>query len=164
MISAGLLGVWFLISTVWLAAIDAKTHRLPNRLVLVALTGQLVLIAVYQLGFQVNEFFVRFGLIAAGALAMFTVNLLVYAASGGKFGLGDVKFSAQFGAVGSLLGLDAWLWVMLTPFVLAGLYSLVMVGIRKMSLSDHIAFGPFMAAGGWLVFLASAGQLISFRP
>jgi leader peptidase (prepilin peptidase)/N-methyltransferase len=163
-ISAGLLGVWFLISTVWLAAIDAKTHRLPNRLVLVALTGQLVLIAVYQLGFQVNEFFVRFGLIAAGALAMFTFYFLVYAASGGKFGLGDVKFSAQFGAVGSLLGLDAWLWLMLTPFVLAGLYSFVMVGIRKMSLSDHIAFGPFMAAGGWLVFLASAGQLISFRP
>jgi leader peptidase (prepilin peptidase)/N-methyltransferase len=95
---------------------------------------------------------------------MFTVYFLVYAASGGKFGLGDVKFSAQFGAVGSLLGLDAWLWLMLTPFVLAGLYSFVMVGIRKMSLSDHMAFGPFMAAGGWLVFLASAGQLISFRP
>jgi len=148
------------VTTLGLSFVDMKTHTLPNKFVAAALIGQLVLITVFLVVADSNGFTARVGLVVLGSAGMVLVYLLVQLASRGKFGLGDVKFSAQFGSVGGFLGLDAWLWMMLTPFVLAGAFALLMLATKKMSLSDHLAFGPFMTLGGLLVSLNAVGALI----
>lgn len=151
---------WFVVTTIWLAVIDFKTHTLPNTKVAVSLVGQLILIFAFLWVTDERGLVSGMAQVAIGALALFVIYVLVQVASRGKFGLGDVKFSVQFGASGGFLGVDAWLWMMLTPFVLAGSFALFMVATRKMSLADHLAFGPFMTAGGLLVFSVAAGQVL----
>lgn len=155
-----LVAAWFVATTVWLAIIDLRTHTLPNREVGVALVGQLILIFAFLVITDAGGLVSRLAQVAAGALALFIIYLVVQVLSGGKFGLGDVKFSVQFGAVGGLMGLDTWLWMMLTPYVLAGLFALLMLVRKKMSLADHLAFGPFMTLGGLLVVSSAAGQVL----
>lgn len=66
-------------------------------------------------------------------------------------GLGDVKFSAFLGLI---LGLRPTLLAVLLGVILAGAIALALVALRRRTMKDSIAYGPFLAAGALVVLLA----------
>ena len=68
-------------------------------------------------------------------------------------GLGDVKFSAFLGLV---LGPRPTFGAILLGVFLAGLVALALVALRRRTMKDSIAYGPFLAIGA-LVLLFSLG-------
>lgn len=137
-----------------LAAVDARSHRLPDRLVALAYAVLLVPLVAGVLAGSVTGSRLGWAL-AAGAVTMVGYFLLGLLRVGG-LGLGDVKLS---GALGTWLGLFGWeaavAGVVLT-FVLGGLWALTLLVSRRAGLRDHVALGPWMILAAALV-TAGAG-------
>jgi len=62
----------------------------------------------------------------------------------GSFGGGDVKLMA---AAGFLLGWQSALVAFIISAITSSLYGITALALRKKSLKDHFAFGPFLAFG-----------------
>lgn len=132
---------------VWLLAIDARTHRLPNRIVLPALAASLVLVVL--------DAFVTWRTEAltgalAGLLILGGFYAVLRAVSRGGIGGGDVKLAALIGLV---LGWHGWPVLVIgaaSAFVLGALYALVLMAFRRANRSTRIAFGPWMIIGAVL--------------
>ena len=138
----GLLGIG-----AWLTAIDVGTHRLPDRIVLPALAGALLLALVGAL-------FARMGgrLLGAlwGLLLLGGFYALLRALSRGGLGGGDVKLA---GLVGLVLGWHGWTALVVgaaAAFVLGAGYALGLVLLRRATRTTRIAFGPWMIVGAVL--------------
>ncbi|MCP5404756.1 MAG: prepilin peptidase [Pseudomonadaceae bacterium] len=121
-----------------LAVVDVKTHTLPN----------LLNAAVLLLGVMVADIWWQALLAAVAAYAVFQLVALGSRALLRKEGMGqgDVKLFAALGAWVGLMGLPL---VALVGSVLALAYILAVRHPR----GARLPFGPFLAAGGWLVFL-----------
>lgn len=132
---------------IWLLAIDARTHRLPNRIVLPTLGASLVLACADALVTQ------RTGaLIGAlpGMLILGALYAVLRGTSGGGIGGGDVKLAALIGLV---LGWHGWQVLVIgaaSAFVLGALYALALMALRRANRSTRIAFGPWMIIGAVL--------------
>jgi leader peptidase (prepilin peptidase) / N-methyltransferase len=148
---AALVLTWFLIA---LTCIDLDTQLLPDSLTLPLL--------------WIGLAFSLWGPPAAGALPVDLRSSLIGAIAGyvslwsvyhlfrlltGKEGMGYGDFKL-FAALGAWLG-----WQMLLPVMLIAAASGAVVGIAVLSIrgqhrSTPIAFGPFLAAAGWLMLMA----------
>lgn len=129
---------------VWLLIIDARTHRLPNRIVLPTLGGALVLVMADALATGVVWTLARS---VGGMLLLGGFYAVMRAASHGGIGGGDVKLAAVIGVV---LGWHGWEQLVIgaaAAFVLAALYALVLMALRRATRSTRIAFGPWMIVG-----------------
>ena len=136
----------------WLLAIDARTHRLPDRIVLPTLAGTLLLVGIEVLALQDAT---RLGRAAAGMLALGGFFILLRLLSRGGMGGGDVKLAALLGVV---LGWHGWTAVAVgvaAAFVLASLYALVLMALRRADGKTRIAFGPWMIVGAVLAIAVS---------
>ncbi len=146
---AALVLTWFLIA---LAFIDIDTQFLPDILTLPLLWLGLLLSLWAPLGSPgapipqtPNEAIIG---AVAGYLSLWSVYylfLLVTKKEG--MGHGDFKLFAAFGA---------WLgWKMLLPLVMfaAAVGAVVGIAILALRRDERIAFGPFLAAGGWLMLM-----------
>jgi leader peptidase (prepilin peptidase)/N-methyltransferase len=83
---------------------------------------------------------------AAGAVLLCAYFVLAYISPSG-LGLGDVKLA---GVLGGFLGWFGWSNVLIGTamgFILGGLFALVMLALRRASLTSHLAFGPWMLIG-----------------
>lgn len=137
--------LWFL---GWGAALswkDARSHRLPNAWVAVALVGALGLLGL--VAWQLRQP-LWLPLATAGVVS---VSLLVIHIVGGM-GMGDVKYGL---VVGLYLGALAWEWSwwivwwgLWWAFVLATAWALVRR--RKQHGAAAIPFGPFLTMGVWV--------------
>mgnify|MGYP003734452505 CR=1 FL=1 len=77
---------------------------------------------------------------------------LIYKLSHGKaMGNGDPLIAAF---IGWILGMPEALFFILLSFIIGGLYSIVLLVFRKKTIKQHIAFGPWLALAGFLIFLA----------
>lgn len=139
----------FLVLGAALAVIDARTHRLPNRLVgsMTALVLPSLVLAAFLAGEPAR---VARTLLAACAVgALFLVTHLISPAA---LGFGDVKLVP---ALGALVGFLSWGHVVLAftaGILLAGLQAMVvMLGTRDRR--AHIAFGPALIVGTALAAL-----------
>jgi leader peptidase (prepilin peptidase)/N-methyltransferase len=148
---AGLLLTWFLIA---LAFIDIDHQLLPDNLTLPLLWLGLLLAlwgaAEPSASIPVD---LRSSLIGAiaGYLSLWSVYHLFRLATGKEgMGYGDFKLLAALGA---------WLgWQMLLPMVLAAAAVGAVVGVILLSVQGRdratpVAFGPYLAASGWLMLL-----------
>lgn len=136
----------------WLLVIDARTHRLPNWIVLPMLGGVMVLTIVDALVTGANASLIR---AAAGMLFLGGFYTLMRAASRGGIGGGDVKLAVVIGLV---LGWHGWQALAIgaaSAFVLAALYALVLMALRRANRSTRIAFGPWMIIGAILGVVAA---------
>ncbi|WP_144796785.1 A24 family peptidase [Microbacterium paludicola] len=132
---------------IWLLVIDARTHRLPNRIVLPALAATACLVLADALVTQRG----------ASSLAAFAGMVLLggfyavlRAVSRGGIGGGDVKLAALIGLV---LGWHGWQVLAIgaaAAFVLGALHALVLMALRRADSSTRIAFGPWMIIGAVL--------------
>lgn len=128
----------------WLIAIDLRTHRLPNRIVLLTLAAVIVLVAIDAAATGESSGMVR-ALLGMLLLGGFYALLRLISRSG--MGGGDVKLAAVIGVV---LGWHGWPQFVIgaaSAFVLGSLYALALILLRRASGATHIAFGPWMIAG-----------------
>jgi len=149
--AAALLLTWFLIA---LACIDLDTQLLPDSLTLpllwLGLLAALWLPLARGARLPVDLRSAVIGAIA-GYLALWSVYHLFRLLTGKEgMGHGDFKLLAALGA---------WLgWQMLLPIVLAaaGVGAVVGIGailLRRRAAGIPMAFGPYLAAAGWLMLM-----------
>lgn len=131
----------------WLVVIDARTHRLPNRIVLPTLAALIALAAVDALVAGQGRSFVR-GLLGMAILGGFYAVLRGISRAG--MGGGDVKLAAVIGLVLGWHGWQALLIGAASAFVLGALYALGLMLLRRADATTRIAFGPWMIAGALL--------------
>jgi prepilin signal peptidase PulO-like enzyme (type II secretory pathway) len=146
-----------LIRSLWVVVLvqviffDLEHHLILDRVLLPAALAALVLSLVTP-----NLGWVMALLAGVGTglvfLAIAAVGALLFRAE--AMGLGDVKFSAVLGLV---LGPRPTLSAILLGVFLAGLVALALVALRRRTMRDSIAYGPFLATGA-LVVLFSLGN------
>ena len=135
-----------------LIVIDARTHRLPNRIVLPTL-GAVVLLVVLD-GVLTGDL-ERMLRSLLGGLALGGFYALMRLMSRQGIGGGDVKLAAVIGVV---LGWHSWTTLLigaLAAFVLGAVYALALMALRRADRNTRIAFGPWMIVGAVLAIAIS---------
>ncbi len=149
--AAGLVLTWFLVA---LAFIDIDTQLLPDSLTLPLLwLGLLLSLFAPAPGMAPVPVDVRSSIIGAiaGYLSLWSVYHL--------FRLLTAKEGMGYGDFKLLAALGAWLgWRMLLPTVLiaaavGAVAGIALLAFRGQNRSTPIAFGPFLAAAGWLMLM-----------
>jgi leader peptidase (prepilin peptidase)/N-methyltransferase len=139
--------------SVALALIDLDTHLLPNAITY----PSYVVLAMLLAGVSALEGdwmpFVR-GLIGAAILGV--AYLVLAVAVPGGMGLGDVKLAGILGLVLAYLGWGPLAVGAFAAFVLGGIFSLVLMVMRKAGRKSGIPFGPWMLAGAWVGIFVGA--------
>jgi len=131
----------------WLLIIDARTHRLPNRIVLPTLGVLTLLVIVEGIVTADTERLLRALL---GGLALGVFYAVLHLASRQGMGGGDVKLAAVIGIV---LAWHGWTVLVLggaAAFLLGAVYALVLMVLRRANAKTRIAFGPWMIIGAAL--------------
>ena len=131
----------------WLIVIDARTHRLPNHIVLPAL-GALVLLVIVEA--LVTGDVGRMLRALLGGLALGVFYAILHLASRQGMGGGDVKLAAVIGLVLAWHGWQTLLLGAAAAFLLGALYALALMLARRANRSTRIAFGPWMIIGAAL--------------
>ncbi len=116
---------------------DLKFRRIPNWLSFGSWLG-FALILVLQEKTIPGEYFMM-------SIAALGSYLLVYFASKGRFGMGDVKLSLIMGGINGLLG---WYFTNLIASVSAIIVFLILLFLKKVNFKTRIPFGPFLCTGG----------------
>lgn len=143
--------VWVFILMVlggtWLAIIDARTHRLPDRILFpftAIIAGALIAIAIYT----GQPILLLWSALGAAALALFYFVLGL----SGAVGLGDVKLAIVLGLFLSWYAPPALLTATMLSYALAMPHALILlVQGRRTGTRRNIPFGPYMIAGTLLV-------------
>jgi len=147
--AAALVLTWFLIA---LAVIDMDTQLLPDGMTLpllwIGLMLPLLLPAGDRLPVDLRDAVIG---AAAGYLSLWSVYHLFRLLTGKEgMGYGDFKLLAALGA---------WLgWQMLLPIIIGAAGVGALVGITSIVLGQRgkgvpMAFGPYLAAAGWLMLM-----------
>lgn len=130
-----------------LVAIDMRTHRLPNRIVLPTLAALLVLVCLDA--FATGETDALIGALCGMLLlGVFYASLRSISSEG--MGGGDVKLAAVIGLVLGWHGWQALAVGAASAFVLGALYALTLIALRRADRATRIAFGPWMILGAVL--------------
>ncbi|GAB3598670.1 hypothetical protein GCM10027408_15580 [Microbacterium tumbae] len=137
-VHAGLIG-----AGACLLVIDARTHRLPNRIVLPAGAALLVLILLDALATG------EWGSLGRSLLGMIVLGgfYVLLSLTGGGVGGGDVKLAAVIGLVLAWHGWQSLFIGAAAAFLLGAVYALVLMSLRRAKRTTRIAFGPWMIIG-----------------
>lgn len=153
--AAGLAGLAFTWALVASAGIDLDHKLLPDQLTLPLL----------WLGLLLNTFGIFTDLqsavigAVAGYLSLWLVFHIFRLATGKEgMGYGDFKLLA---AIGAWFGWQVLPTVILLASGVGAVLGLAMIALRRMGREVPIAFGPFLAAAGWLV-LVGGDAIIDF--
>ena len=158
--AAAIVLTWFLIA---LTFIDVDTQFLPDSLTLpLVWMGLLLSLWASQDSPAPVPVDVRSSIIGAiaGYLSLWSVYHLFRLITGKEgMGYGDFKL---FAALGAWLG-----WQMLLPIILfaatvGAVVGIAMLAIQGRSRATPIAFGPFLAAAGWLVLMFGHEVVIGY--
>ena len=132
--------------------VDLEAFRIPNELVWgVAAWGGAQVVWLGRPSWQAG----LLGVLIAGGI----FSLLAWAGRG-ALGMGDVKFAA---AEGALLGFPLILPGLLLGIVFGGVVAGMLLLTRRAGRKDVFAYGPYLALGGWLIYLMSL-HLLPWQP
>jgi leader peptidase (prepilin peptidase) / N-methyltransferase len=141
----------FFVCLVSITVIDAERQIIPNYIVYPTIFASVPLLALAAL---IEGEWDRFGSSLMGATLAWLALFAIHMVSPTGMGFGDVRLAFVLGLFLGWIGL---------PHVLAGLFLgvalIAVVGVllamfRLKSLQEHIAFGPFLAAGSTLAVFA----------
>ena len=145
-----------------LSIVDAREHRLPNKLVALTATIGLATIAATALLTADPRPLLRALACSAGAfLAYLALYLLTRTRNGAVLGAGDVKLAGALGLFLGFLGISATIAGIAAGFVLASMFSLVLIAAKRANRRSRVAFGPWMLAGAWLVIIPGLPDLLT---
>lgn len=140
---------WFLLS---LALIDARMQRLPDILTLPMLCIGIVAAFLFD-----HDAILDHVLGAVTGFLSLAVVAVVYQRSRGRVGLGwgDAKFMAALGAWVTWFGLPILILLASLTALIWTVGSVLIKGepVNRISRHHRIAFGPFLAFSGWIVWL-----------
>ena len=136
----------FAVSGLWLSIIDQREHRLPNS----GTAGSLALYILIALA-SADQSALRDALVASAlSTAFFAAWALVPPHS---LGLGDVKLQAGLGFFLGFVDPSLVFLQVVGSVLLGGVVAGWLVVTRKLSASQHLAFGPFMIAATALAII-----------
>ncbi|MHA6669278.1 prepilin peptidase [Homoserinimonas sp. A447] len=133
--------------SVALTLIDLDVHKLPNKIVLPAYVVGATLLAAASLFVADYDSMLR---AAIGCAAMFLAYLLMALAYPNGMGFGDVKLAGVLGLFLAWLGWGSLAVGAFAAFVLGGLFSIILLVLRRADRKSSIPFGPWMLAGAWV--------------
>lgn len=134
-----------------LAYIDFEHLVLPKRIVYVSLTLESVLLLVAA---GVTGNWTRLGIAAICSVAWFSIFFIMNLANPRILGFGDVRLSL---AIGLGLGWLGWRYVVIGFFIanfVGAVFGLVLIAAKKMTRSQPIPYGVFLAIGAVIAVLA----------
>lgn len=136
-----------------LSWVDAREHRLPNRLV--AALSVAVALGLSAASAQTGDWAALLRALLGG-LALAGLYLAVALISPASMGMGDVKLAFPLGMLVAWFSWTAWLWALFGAFLIGGLAALVLLVARRGGMKTQLAFGPAMvlAALGMAVLAA----------
>ena len=141
-----------------LSAIDLRTRRLPDRIVLPTLWAGLALNACSVLTVPADA--VLGATCGYSSLWLLSAGWAVRTGQrGAAFGGGDLKLAATIGA---WVGAAALPGALLVAFAGGTLAVLPMIVAGRCRVGQHIPFGPALAAGGCVALLGGSGPLLAF--
>ena len=85
-----------------------------------------------------------------GVMASVAIMLVIYWASRGGMGFGDVKLAFVLGV---WLGLEQSLLCLLLAFILGGVVGVILLLTGLKTRKDAIPFGPYLCVSGWVSLL-----------
>lgn len=141
----------FVVNGARLAWIDARTHLLPNRIILPWYPFAVVLLGATA---ALEGDWAGLGRTLLAGLVLFGFYLLLHLIQPRGMGLGDVKLAGVLGLYLGYLGWSHLLLGTLAAFLLGAVVGLVLIILRRVGLKSPLAFGPYMilgAAGALLV-------------
>ncbi len=161
---------FYILSTLWLlvfsfllliSLIDKRLRIIPNE-ASAALVILGALLAIFQpfdklSGSFLGHYAMLFGwhsnpwlnhLLGAAVAGIFFAAL-IFITKGRGMGGGDMKLAA---AIGFVFGWPDILIIVILAFIIGSLFGIVAILLKKERLKSHIAFGPFLAFAGLLVF------------
>jgi len=144
-----------------LAVVDARTHRLPDAILLPAWAAVTALLGAAALGAGDASALVR--ALAGGALAFGAYAALRLAHPPG-LGFGDVKLAGLLGVPLAWLGWPELAVGLAAPFVLGGAWAAGLVALRRATRSTAEPFGPFMVAGAALAAVLGDAVAAAYAP
>jgi leader peptidase (prepilin peptidase)/N-methyltransferase len=128
---------------VQLARIDLVHHLLPNPLVLTLFIAGLVL---FTAGSSASAGWSDLLRAATGAVILFVIYLILAIISPRGIGMGDVKLAAPAGLYLGYLGWSQLFYGGALGFVLGGIFSVVLISLKRAEKPSEVAFGPAMLA------------------
>ena len=141
---------WLAVAGIALAAIDLRTHRLPNRLIYPAYAAVLI---SFLLGAFAGTDPARVERSLLGAVILGGSYLVLAVIAPGQLGLGDVKLAGLLGLALAWVSWQTLLFGGCLAFLLSAGVSLLLLATRRITLKSAIPFGPFMLAGAALALL-----------
>lgn len=139
-----------------ISVIDLQLQIIPNRIVYPAIFASIPLLALAALAAGDWTDFTQAMVSAAVAwLALLAVHLV----QPGGMGFGDVRLSFLLGMFLGWLSYGHALMGIFLGFLLGAVVGLLLVGLRIRSRTDHVPFGPFLAAGAAITILVG-GPLV----
>jgi len=126
--------------------VDLEVRRIPNALSLALMLWTLV--QVLWLG-RPTLAAAALGMLVGGALFV-----LIALVERGAMGPGDVKLAA---ALGALLAYPLILHALFWGVLAAAGAALVLLVTRRAGRKDTMAYSPYLALGGWVVWMGSLG-------
>lgn len=139
-------GLLLLVATlaIYIAIRDQRFHIISDRSnsVLLAITvfGTFVLSLV-------DKNFYKFLIAWLIGLGIFIALYLLAILSQGAIGGGDIKFAPSLGASLAWVNPSSGVWFLILAFQIAALVALYQFFIKRRSLQQRIAFGPFLTMG-----------------
>lgn len=141
----------FFTSLVAISVIDFDHQIIPNRIVYPTIFVSVPLLAVAALA---DNQWDRFGRALLGASLAWAALLIVHLISPAGMGFGDVRLAFVLGLFLGWISLRHVLSGLFLGVLLLAILGVVLWVLRIRSLQDHMAFGPFLAAGAALAVFA----------
>ncbi|MFZ9164712.1 MAG: prepilin peptidase [Ilumatobacteraceae bacterium] len=139
--------------------IDFFTHRLVRQISHVIAVSGALLLGLHSI--NVSNFD---ALVSAGVCAAFGVAVSIFSnkISSGSLGAGDVRLMAVLGWHLGFLSYSTAIWALFSACLLAGLFGVVMIVLRRGSWQQRIAFGPFLSLGSLAAIFANEVSSYAF--
>ena len=125
-----------------ITVIDIEHQIIPNLLVYPAIGLSILMVPLFHL----NDWT---GYLLGGVIG-FGVLYLIGNLAPGAMGLGDVKLAVFLGLMTGYPGVVVAFFL---AFVMGGLIAGILLAFKKIARKDPIAFGPFLALGGYLALI-----------
>jgi len=133
------------------SVIDGQLQIIPNYIVYPTIFASIPLLALAALG---GGEWSRFGHAIMGATLAWLALLLIHLISPSGMGFGDVRLSFVLGLFLGWISLGHVFTGLFLGVLLICAVGLILAVLRLRSLQEHIAFGPFLAAGSTLAVFA----------
>jgi leader peptidase (prepilin peptidase)/N-methyltransferase len=139
--------------------IDLYTHRLVRQISHVIAVSGALLLGLHSINVSNFDALVSAGVCAAFG---FAVSIFSNKISSGSLGAGDVRLMAVLGWHLGFLSYSTAIWALFSACLLAGLFGVVMIVLRRGSWQQRIAFGPFLSLGSLAAIFANEVSSYAF--